>query len=82
VLAGCFDVALGVAGVLQFEGRRAGTVELSMKFMRPAVGGTVTAYGIALKRADNIAFVEGELFCGGRFCARASGMVATAARND
>ena len=78
VLAGCFDVALGVAGVLQFPGRRAGTVELSMKFMRPAVGGPVTTYAIALKRADNIAFVESELFCGGRFCARASGMVATA----
>jgi acyl-coenzyme A thioesterase PaaI-like protein len=78
VLAGCFDVALGVAGVLQFPGRRAGTVELSMKFMRPAVGGTVTAWAVALKRADNIAFVESELFCGGRFCARASGMVATA----
>ena len=74
VLAACFDVALGVAGVLQFPGRRAGTVELSMKFMRPALGGTVTAYGIALKRADNIAFVESELFCGG--------MVATAARGD
>jgi acyl-coenzyme A thioesterase PaaI-like protein len=82
VLAACFDVALGVAGVLQFPGRKAGTVELSMKFMRPAVGGTVTAYGIALKRADNIAFVESELFCGGRFCARATGMVATAAHND
>ena len=78
VLAGCFDVALGVAGVLQFPGRRAGTVELSMKFMRPAVGGTVTAWAVALKRAGNIAFVESELFCGGRFCARASGMVATA----
>lgn len=80
VLAACFDVALGVAGVLQFPNRRAGTVELSMKFMRPALGGAVTAYGIALKRADNIAFVESELFCGGRFCARASGMVATASR--
>lgn len=82
VLAACFDVALGVAGVLQFPGRRAGTVELSMKFMRPAIGGAVTAYGIALKRADNIAFVESELFCGGRFCARASGMVATATRGE
>ncbi|HRP87858.1 MAG TPA: hotdog domain-containing protein, partial [Gammaproteobacteria bacterium] len=38
VIAGLFDAALGVAGVLQFAGRRAGTVELSVKFMRPTRG--------------------------------------------
>jgi acyl-coenzyme A thioesterase PaaI-like protein len=75
VLAGFFDIALGVAGVLQFPGQRAGTVELSIKFMRPTLGSSVTAYAVALKSAQNIAFVESELYSGNRLCAIASGMV-------
>jgi acyl-coenzyme A thioesterase PaaI-like protein len=75
VLAGFFDIALGVAGVLQFPGQRAGTVDLSIKFMRPTLGSSVTAYAVALKRAENIAFVESELYSGNRLCAIASGMV-------
>lgn len=75
VLAGFFDIALGVAGVLQFPGQRAGTVDLSIKFMRPTLGDSVTAYAVALKRAENIAFVESELYSGNRLCAIASGMV-------
>ena len=79
VLAGFFDIALGVAGVLQFPGQRAGTVDLSIKFMRPTLGSSVTAYAVALKRAENIAFVESELYSGGRLCAIANGMVSKTA---
>ncbi len=77
VLAGFFDIALGVAGVLQFPGQRAGTVDLSIKFMRPTLGNSVTAYAVALKRSENITFVESELYSGNRLCAIASGMVST-----
>lgn len=79
LLAGFFDIALGVAGVLQYPGQRAGTVDLSIKFMRPTLGSSVTAYAVALKRAENIAFVESELYSGSRLCAIASGMVARTA---
>lgn len=79
VLAGFFDIALGVAGVLQFPGQRAGTVDLSIKFMRPTLGDSVTAYAVALKRAESIAFVESELYSDGRLCAIANGMVSRAA---
>jgi acyl-coenzyme A thioesterase PaaI-like protein len=78
VIAGLFDAALGVAGVLQFPGRRAGTVELSVKFMRPTRGRSVDAYAIALKRAEGLAFLEGELWAEGRLCAVATGIVSTA----
>jgi acyl-coenzyme A thioesterase PaaI-like protein len=78
VIAGLFDAALGVAGVLQFPGRRAGTVELSVKFMRPTRGHSVDAYAITLKRAEGLAFLEGELWSEGRLCAMATGIVSTA----
>jgi acyl-coenzyme A thioesterase PaaI-like protein len=78
VIAGLFDAALGVAGVLQFPGRRAGTVELSVKFMRPTRGASVDAYAITLKRAEGLAFLEGELWSEGKLCAMATGIVSTA----
>jgi acyl-coenzyme A thioesterase PaaI-like protein len=78
VIAGLFDAALGVAGVVQFPGRRAGTVELSVKFMRPTRGRSVDAYAITLKRAEGLAFMEGELWSAGRLCAVATGIVSTA----
>jgi acyl-coenzyme A thioesterase PaaI-like protein len=78
VIAGLFDAALGVAGVIQFAPRRAGTVELSVKFMRPTRGRSVDAYAIALKRAEGLAFMEGELWSEGKLCAVATGIVSTA----
>lgn len=78
VIAGLFDASLGVAGALQYLGRPAGTVELSLKFIRAIHGPTVTAYAVALKRADSVCFVEGRIFSQGRLCALASGLVAVA----
>ncbi|MGH8496299.1 MAG: PaaI family thioesterase [Gammaproteobacteria bacterium] len=78
VLAAMFDCALGVAGGLQFPGRRSGTCELSIKFLRPAPGPCVTAYAITIKKATQLAFTESELYSGGRLCAVASGIVSLA----
>lgn len=78
VIAGLFDAALGVAGVVQFPGRRAGTVELSVKFLRPTHGRSVDAWAVTLKRAEGLAFMEGELYSDGRLCAVATGIVSTA----
>ena len=77
VLAGLCDCGLGVAGLLHFEGRRAGTVELAMKFLRPTVGATVTAYAVALKKSANMVFTEIEIYSANRLCAIATGVVAT-----
>ncbi|TDJ12974.1 MAG: PaaI family thioesterase [Gammaproteobacteria bacterium] len=78
VVAGLFDASLGVAGAVHYLGQPAGTVELSIKFIRAIHGPTVTAYAVALKRSDSVCFVEGNLFSEGRLCAMASGMVALA----
>ncbi|MBT8117233.1 MAG: PaaI family thioesterase [Gammaproteobacteria bacterium] len=82
VVAGMFDCALGVAGVMQFPKRRTGTVELSIKLLRPVLGDTLDFYAIALKSSNSIAFAESELFSGGRLCAIATGMVAVASDKD
>jgi uncharacterized protein (TIGR00369 family) len=78
VIAGLCDCALGVAGVVHFPGQRAGTIELAIKFMRPTIGQSVTAYAVALKRAASVAFAEMELYSAGRLCSIATGMVSTA----
>lgn len=82
VIAGMFDCALGVAGVMQFPGQRTGTVELSIKLLRPVIGDTLEFYGVAIKSSQAIAFAESELFSGGRLCALATGMVAVASDRD
>ncbi|MEM1082230.1 MAG: PaaI family thioesterase [Pseudomonadota bacterium] len=75
VLSGMADCALGVAGVLQFGAERAGTVEMSIKFVRAAVGNAVTVHAVALKRSASVVFAEAELYCEGHLCALATGMV-------
>ena len=82
VIAGLFDCALGVAGVLQLPGKRTGTVELSIKLLRPVLGERVEIFGAAIKRSRQIVFTESELFSGGRLCAMASGLVAVASDKD
>jgi acyl-coenzyme A thioesterase PaaI-like protein len=79
VLAGLFDCALGVAGTLQFRGKRAGTCELSMKFMRAVFESPIEVFATCVKRTDTLAFAESALYSNGRLCAIASGLVAVAA---
>lgn len=78
VVAGLADCALGVAGLMQFPGQRSGTVEMGIKFLRPTIGRSVTAYAVALKRSPSVVFAEIELYAEGTLCAIATGMVAPA----
>lgn len=78
VIASLFDAALGVAGVVQFAGQRAGTVELSIKLMRPAFEAPLVVHGICVRRAAHLAFTEAELYADEKLCAAASGIVAVA----
>ena len=78
VIAGMFDAALGVAGTLQLPGQRAGTVELSIKLMRPAFEAPLEVLAIAVKRTPHLVFTEAELYADGRLCASATGIVAVA----
>lgn len=75
IIAAMFDGALGVAGVLQQLGRRAGTVDLSIKMFRP-VTGPASAFGWAVRRTGSLVFVEAVLLDDhGARCAQASGIV-------
>ncbi len=78
VIAGMFDAALGIAGTLQFPGQRAGTVELSIKLMRPVFEAPLEVLGVAVKRTPHLVFTEAELHADGRLCASATGIVAVA----
>jgi len=78
VIAGMFDATLGVRGTLQFPGQRAGTVELSIKLMRPAFEAPLEMLGVTVKRTPHLAFTEAELHADGRLCASATGIVALA----
>ena len=76
VIAAMFDAALGVAGTLQFPGQRAGTVELSIKLLRPAFEAPLEVFAVAIKRTPHLAFTEAELQAAGKLCAIATGIVA------
>jgi acyl-coenzyme A thioesterase PaaI-like protein len=78
VIAGLFDAALGLAGGVQFGGQRTGTVELSIKLMRPAFEAPLEVLSIALNQSPHLAFTEAELYADGKLCAVASGIVAVA----
>ena len=78
IIAGMFDGALGVAGALQVLGRRAATVDLSIKMFR-AVKGPASAFGWAVRRTGALVFVEAVVLDHtGMRCAQASGIVCAA----
>jgi acyl-coenzyme A thioesterase PaaI-like protein len=78
IIASLFDAAVGVAGALQLPGRRAGTVDLSIKMFRPVLR-LATAFGWAIRRTSSMVFVEAMLFdADSRRCAQASGIVGAA----
>lgn len=79
VLAGLFDCAMGVAGTLQFPGKRAGTCELALKFMRAAFDEPLEVFSVCTKKSGNLAFAASELYSNGRLCATGTGIVAVAA---
>jgi acyl-coenzyme A thioesterase PaaI-like protein len=76
VIAGMFDSALGISGLMHFLGKRAGTCELSMKFMRPAMGDRIDVWSSTIRRGASLAFVEAELYAGGKLCSICTGIVA------
>jgi acyl-coenzyme A thioesterase PaaI-like protein len=76
IIAGMFDSALGIAGLMHFLGKRAGTCELSMKFMRPAMGDRIDVWSSTIRRGASLAFVEAELYAGGKLCSICTGIVA------
>jgi len=77
VIAGLFDVAVGMVGHFQTMGRRAGTAQLNINFIRPVVGDHVEVLARLVRAGSNLVFAEAEALDGaGVTCARAMGIVA------
>ncbi len=77
VIAGIVDVAIGIVGHFQTPGRRAGTAQLSVYFLRPLHGDRVTAVARLVRAGPNLVFVRAEVEdSAGVVCARGEGIVA------
>jgi uncharacterized protein (TIGR00369 family) len=81
VIAGMFDLVIGLAGYLHTRGRRAGVAQLSIQFLRPAEGDRLHVTGWPTRVGHNLVFAAAELRDGhGRVCAVCNGMVAVSSR--
>ena len=61
ILSAMFDIGLGLAGGAQYPERPTGTIDLSIKLMKPTLGPQLRLYAWAVERRTNVVFVEAEL---------------------
>lgn len=81
VIAGMFDLVIGLAGYLHTLGRRAGVAELSIHFLRPVEGDRFQVTGWPTRVGHNLVFARAELRDQrGVVCAESSGVVAVSGR--
>jgi acyl-coenzyme A thioesterase PaaI-like protein len=77
VIAGLFDVAIGIVGHFQTMGRRAGTAQLNIQYLRPLLGDRISIEARLLRAGSNLVFAAAEAKDQlGVVCARADGIVA------
>lgn len=77
VIAGIFDLVIGLAGYLQTAGRRAGVAQLSIQFLRPVAGDRFVVIGHPVRAGQTLVFATAELQDErGTVCARCDGIVA------
>ena len=79
VIAGIFDLVIGLCGYLQTAGRRAGVAQLSIQFLRPVLGTRFEVRGHPMRVGKTLVFSAAELVDEqGIVCARCDGIVAVA----
>jgi len=79
VIAGLFDLVIGLSGYLQTVGRRAGVAQLSIQFLRPVLGDRFEVVGRPVRAGKTLVFATAELVDElGVACARCDGIVAVA----
>jgi acyl-coenzyme A thioesterase PaaI-like protein len=77
VIAGVFDLVIGLSGYLQTVGHRAGVAQLSIQFLRPVRGSRFEVIGWPVRVGHTLVFATAELRDeSGIVCARCDGMVA------
>jgi acyl-coenzyme A thioesterase PaaI-like protein len=79
VLAGLFDLAIGMVGWLTRPDTRSATVSLAMTFFKPTRGDRISVESKLLRAGTNLTFAAAEIFDGaGEVTARCDGTVAVA----
>jgi len=79
VIAGLFDLAIGMSAYVHTRGRRAGVAQLSIQFLRPVLGARFETVSRVTRVGTNIVFAAAELLDDrGVVCARGDGIVAVA----
>lgn len=79
VMAGLFDLVIGLAGYQFTIGKRAGVAQLNIQYLRPVLGDRVQVIGRPQQVGRSLVFSSAELFDEqGRVCARCDGIVAVA----
>ena len=79
VIAGAFDLTIGLVGHLCNLERRAGTAQLHIHFLRPVLGDRFEVLGRLVRAGRSLVFATADLHDQrGQVCARCDGMVAVA----
>lgn len=79
VIAGAFDLAIGLVGHFSTLGQRAGTAQLNIHFVRPVLGDRFDVLGRLVRAGRSLVFATAELHDErGQLCARCDGIVAVA----
>ncbi|MGE0352005.1 MAG: PaaI family thioesterase [Gemmatimonadales bacterium] len=81
VISGLCDAAVGMVGFLHTQGRRAGTAQLNVVFLRPLLGDRAIATGRLTRAGTNLIFAAVEVTDErGTVCARCEGIVAVSGK--
>ena len=79
VIAGVFDLTIGLLGHFCAIGRRAGTAQLNIHFVRPVRGDRFDVLGRLVRAGSSLVFATADLHDeSGQLCARCDGIVAVA----
>jgi len=82
VIAGIFDLVIGLCGYLQTVGRRAGVAQMSIQFLRPVNGTRFEVVGHPVRAGNTLVFSTAELRDErGIVCARCDGIVAVSGKD-
>lgn len=83
IMSGLFDLVIGVVGVFNASGKRAGTAQLSMSFIKPVLGNKVTAESWLVKGGGNVIFASGHIKDeNGKICARCDGLIGVSSKSN
>ncbi|MFQ5747817.1 MAG: PaaI family thioesterase [Gemmatimonadota bacterium] len=77
IISGVFDLAIGLVGHFHTPGKRSGTAQLHIHFLRPVLGDRFGVVARVVRAGRSLVFAEADLHDEeGRLCGRCDGIVA------